>query len=430
VYFDYATRRARLAKNLALTDEILLVGAGPVLAKPELSDQRLPYLAHQEYFYLTGLADAIDGILAFDPRDAVGGQEDDGWVSFVPKVTEAESMWEGRVQLAGHLLDQFSAWSAARKGRRVIMLGAPLAGITEDPRRTAEARESFLIARRMKDPAEIDLMRHCAYKTASGYAAVAGMLKPGYTERRIQVEIEAEYFRRGATRVGYDTVVGSGPNAAIFHAPPSNRPFKEGDFILIDSGAEVDRYVIDVTRTYVAGNPTPFQRDLYQTVLNAQVRAIARCQPGVEWKRIHLAAAEDLVAGLVAMGLMRGDPATLVERDAHVLFFPHGIGHMVGLGVRDASGLEAGRAKDPRPSLASLRMDLVLRSGFIVTVEPGVYFIPALLNNPLHRELFHDCVNWPMAEKYLGIGGVRLEDTILVNPGPPENLTRIIPKRL
>jgi Xaa-Pro aminopeptidase len=305
-----------------------------------------------------------------------------------------------------------------------------VAGIAAAGPRTAEVREAYRHARRSKDPGEIELMRRCASKTAAGYVAALPFLKAGFTERRIQIELEAEYFRRGAAKTGYDTIIGSGPNSAVFHGSPSSREIKEGDFVLIDSGAEFERYVIDVTRTYVAGKATAFQRDLYLTVLNAQVRAIASCQPGAEWKDIHLGAAVDLVAGLVDMGVMHGDPSSLVEQEAHMLFFPHGIGHMLGLGVRDAGGLEPGRTKDPRPCLATLRMDLILRPGYIVTVEPGLYFIPALLNDPVRREKFHRCVNWPLVEKHLGLGGVRLEDNILVTAGPPENLTKAIPKVL
>ncbi|MEO6992247.1 MAG: aminopeptidase P N-terminal domain-containing protein [Lacunisphaera sp.] len=428
--FDYAERRTRLAKTLHLTDEILIVGAGRRLPKPELSEQMLPFIAHQEYYYLTGMADANGGIVAFDPHDHIGGRGDAGWISFVPQVTDSEQMWEGCRQLPGEFLDKFAAWYATRKKRPAILLGAPVPGVKPDEQLTAATREIFLHSRRLKEPPEIDLMRHCAYKTAAGYAAVQPMLRPGFSERRIQVEIEAEYFRRGATKAGYDTIVGSGPNSALLHAPPSQRAFNEGDFILIDSGAEVDRYVIDVTRTYVAGRPTAFQRDLFQIVAGAQTAAIDRCRPGVEWKDIHLSAATDLVSGLVAMGIMRGAPSSLVEQHAFTLFFPHGIGHMVGLGVRDASGREPGRPKDSRPCFAHLPMDLVLRSSYIVTVEPGLYFIPALLNNPLHREFFHDCVNWSMVDKHLDIGGVRLADTVLVNHGVPEILTRMIPKTI
>src|SRR3954462_9004319 len=106
------------------------------------------------------------------------------------------------------------------------------------------------------------------------------------------------------------------------------------------------------------------------------------------------------MAGLVAMGVMKGDPASLVEQDAHTLFYPHGLGHMVGLGVRDAGGLEPGRTKDPRPSLRTLRMDLVRRAGYLVTVEPGLYFVPALLNDPVRRERYRDAVNWALVDQH------------------------------
>lgn len=427
---DYPARRARLTRAINLTDEIVLVAAGNVQPKPEVSDQMFPFVAHQEYYYLTGTPDAPGGILAFDPRDQAAGRGDGGWTSFVPKVTDAERLWEGRRQLPGTLLDHYATWISARKNRPAITLGAGVSGIKTNGRRSEEARDALMAQRRVKEPAEIELMRRCAAKTAAGYAAALPFIRPGFPERRIQVELEAEYFRRGATGVGYQTIVGSGPNSAVLHAAPTQRPIGESEFILIDSGAELDRYVIDVSRTYVAGKPSRFQEELHQTVLNAQMNAIARCLPGAEWKDIHFGAAMDLVSGLVAMNLMNGDPAELVDRDAHLLFFPHGIGHMVGLGVRDASGLEPGRTKDPRPCLGNLRMDLILRPGHTVTVEPGVYFIPDLLDRPDHRAQFDDCINWPLIDRCRDLGGVRVEDTILVTGSLPENLTRAIPKTL
>ncbi|MBI2498398.1 MAG: M24 family metallopeptidase, partial [Opitutae bacterium] len=290
-------------------------------------------------------------------------------------------------------------------------------------------REAYKHARRPKEPAEIELMRRCAIATAAGYAKIQPLLRPGVSERTLQIELEAEYFRHGAQVTGYDSIVGVGAQSAVFHGSPSpDRVARDGDFILIDSGAQLDRYVIDVTRTYVAGRPTAFQRDLYQAVLGAQVRACERCRPGAEWKDIHFSTAVDMLGSLVAMGMMRGDPVSLVEQEAHMLFFPHGIGHMLGLGVRDAGGLEPGRTKDPRPCLRSLRMDLILRPGYIVTVEPGLYFIPAILNDPARRAKYRDNVSWPLAEQMLGLGGVRVEDNILVTEGAPVNLTAAIPK--
>jgi Xaa-Pro aminopeptidase len=185
-----------------------------------------------------------------------------------------------------------------------------------------------------------------------------------------------------------------------------------------------------VTRTYIVGSPTQFQRDLYQVVLTAEERAITRCVPGAEWTDIHLACAVDLVAGLVAMGVMRGEPESLVEQEAHTLFFPHGVGHMVGLGVRDASGLLPGRTKNPCPCLRTLRMDLPLAPGYVVTIEPGLYFIPPLLQDPARREKYRDAVNWPLVDQHLHLGGVRIEDNIHVTAGAPENLTAVIPKTL
>ena len=421
---DHSVRRARITPALGLTDEILLVGSGMQLPKPEISDALLPFIAHQEYYYLTGLAEAFGGVIAYDPRDG-------RWTSFVPEVTELERIWEGREQLSGEPLGKFPAWLAARAGRPIAMLGAPLPGVSPDAALTARVRDALRHARRPKEPGEIDLMRRCAAVAAAGYAALTPLLKPGVSERRLQIELEAEFFRQGAQTTGYDSIVGVAARSAVFHGAPSpDRVARDGDFILIDAGPQLDRYVIDVTRTYVAGTPSAFQRDLYQVVLNAEVRAIARCRPGAEWKDIHFAAAVDLIGGLVAMGVMQGHPQSLVEQDAHTLFYPHGIGHMLGLGVRDGSGLEPGRTKDPRPCLANLRQDLILRPGYIVTIEPGLYFIPALLNDPARRAKFRDCVNWPLAEKHLGLGGVRIEDNILVTAGDPENLTAAIPKGL
>ena len=101
--------------------------------------------------------------------------------------------------------------------------------------------------------------------------------------------------------------VGSGPNSAVLHFEPTARAAQAGEYVLIDAGAEIDRYVIDVTRTYVAGRPSAFQRDFYQVVLAAQEKAIGRCRPGAEWRDIHLQCAVDLTAGLVSLGLMRGN---------------------------------------------------------------------------------------------------------------------------
>ena len=128
--------------------------------------------------------------------------------------------------------------------------------------------------------------------------------------------------------------------------------------------------------------------------------------------------------------MMRGSAESLVDQGAHRLFFPHGIGHLVGLGVRDASGMLPGRVKDTHPSVENLRMDLPLQRGYVTTVEPGIYFIPPLLNKAENRQKFRDCVNWEFAEEHSDIGGVRIEDNVLVTENGPEVLTKEIPNGL
>ena len=418
-------RRARIAAALNLGDALLLVSAGEPISLPERTDQTYPFRADAEYYYLA-VQECPGGVVAFDPRD--GDRE--GWVSFVPEVTEGERVWEGRQQPPGTPLTALKSWLAARRGRPIAALGAPLRDVPSDSGQTDRARALLHHARRPKDATELALLRRTATATAAGHARLRAALRPGVTERALQIEREAEFFRHGATRPGYGSIIGTGPDSAILHFPPGDRMVRDGDFVLVDAGAEIDRYMTDVTRTYVAGQPSAFQRDLHQVVLAAEENAITRCRPGAEWREVHLAAAVEMTAGLVAMGVMRGRPESLVEQEAHTLFFPHGLGHLVGLGVRDGSGQFPGRVKSTRPGLTTLRLDLPLEPGYVVTVEPGLYFIPALLNDPARRERFRDCVNWPLAEQHLHLGGVRIEDNIAVTAGTPENLTAAIPKTL
>ena len=423
MFTQFSERRERLAAALGLTDEILLIRAGAPVALPENTDQMYPFRAHSEFVYVTGL-ECPGAIVAFDPQEG----SRDGWRLFVPEVTEAERVWEAREQAAGEPLAALPSWITARRDRPLAQLGAAPADAAANEALTARVREAFTHARRPKDQREIATMRRAAVATAAGYAGAAAQIAPGVTERAIQIELEAGFFRHGGTRTGYGTIVGSGPNSAVLHFEPGIRVAREGEFVLIDAGAEIDRYVIDVTRTYVAGAPSPFQRDLYQVVLAAQEKAIARCVAGAEWRDVHLQCAVDMTAGLVSLGLMRGAAESLVEQEAHLLFFPHGLGHLVGLGVRDASGTLPGRPRSTRPSLKNLRLDLPLAPGYVVTVEPGLYFIPALLNDPKRRERFRDTVVWDNVEPHLALGGVRIEDNVLVTSGAPDVLTAAIPK--
>lgn len=415
-------RRDRVAAAWDLRDEVVLVGAGDLIPIPGGADQTYHFLSHAEYFYLAD-RECPGAVLAFDPHD--------GWRDFAPAITEDDRVWVGRAEAGGDPLPELGAWLAARRGRPLAMLGAELPGLRPDPERTGRLREDLSHCRRPKDREEIARVRRACAATAEGYRRAREVIRPGVTERAVQVEMDAEFQRHGADRAAYGSIVGSGPNAAVFHGFPGPRVIEKNDVILIDAGAEIRRYCADVTRTFAAtGAFTSIQRDLYAVVLRALDRGIARCVPGAEWREVHLAAARDLVEGLVDLRIMKGRPDALVERAAHLLFFPHGIGHLVGLGVRDASGRLAGRPRSTDPALAWLRMDLPLEENYLLTVEPGIYFIPAILHDPDRRARFRDDVDWARAESLIPLGGIRLEDNILVTASGPDNLTAAIPRSL
>jgi len=359
-------------------------------------------------------------VLAFDSRS--------GWTDFVPPVTQAERVWEGRQDSPGTPLPELAGWLAARRGRPVISLGVPPAGLDGDPARAAVMREQLLHARRPKDAHEIALLRRASEATAAGFKALVQSLKPGVSERALQVELELGFLRAGGDRTGYSSIVGIGSNSGVLHFTPTTRQAKPGDVVLVDAGAEVGRYTADVTRTYrLPGGDDGFFRSLHALVLAVERKAIAGCRPGAEWRDLHLGASLQIAEGLVSLGLLVGSAESLVERDTHALFFPHGLGHMVGLGVRDASGYLPGRARSSRPGLSMLRTDLPLERGYVMTVEPGIYFIPALIQDPALRERHRDAVRWDRVDALLDFGGIRIEDDVLVTENEPDVLTAAIP---
>jgi Xaa-Pro aminopeptidase len=412
-------RRQRAAAAWALRDELVLIGAGPLVHIPGGADQTYPYMAHSEYVWLAG-HESPDSVLAFDPRQ--------GWTDFVPPVTQAERVWEGRTEAGGTPLHELAGWLAARRGRPVVMLGCAVPGLGGDEARTAALREQLLHARRPKDAHELALLRKACEATAAGFKALVAALRPGVSERELQVEMELAFLRSGGDRTGYGSIVGVGSNSAVLHFTPSARRTQPGDLVLVDAGAEVGRYTADVTRTYrLPGGEDGFFRSLHALVQSVERNALDRCRPGAEWRDIHLAAAREISEGLVALGLLVGAPDSLLERDTPALFFPHGIGHMVGLGVRDASGYLPGRTRSDRPGLSMLRTDLPLEAGYVMTVEPGIYFIPALLQDPALRERHRDAVRWDRVDALMGFGGIRIEDDVLVTASDPEVLTAAIP---
>ncbi|MFZ1996902.1 MAG: M24 family metallopeptidase, partial [Solirubrobacteraceae bacterium] len=292
---------------------------------------------------------------------------------------------------------------------------------------SADLRLGLDAVRRPKDEVELERMRVAERATSAAFAAAVPVLVEGSTERSVQVELELAALRAGADGMAYDTIVGAGTNSAVLHFMPTGRPLVNGDLVLIDAGADYRQYASDITRTYpVGGRLSPEQQELHAVVHAAERTAIGRCVPGTEWVDVHMTAAQVIAEGLVAFGVLRGEPSALVESGAVWLFFPHGIGHLVGLGVRDAAGPL--RARRDKPSgIANLRIDLPLEPGYVVTVEPGIYFVPAMLQDPERRTRHHDTVVWDRVDRLLGFGGIRIEDNLLITEGGHEILTADVP---
>jgi Xaa-Pro aminopeptidase len=413
-------RRTAVADEWNLDEQVVLVGAGDPILIPGRGDLTYPFRAHSEYFYLTD-RNLPGGVLAFDPQE--------GWRDFLAPISATERLWLGLPPGEPDDLttDQLQDWLKARSHRVVACLGVPPDGVVFDAELTEELRLGLSRVRRPKDAVELERMRVAQRATAAGFAAAVPLLQEGRTERAAQVELEAEAFRAGADGMAYETIVASGPNSAALHFLPGMRAMQEGDLVLIDAGAEYLGYASDITRTYpVGGRLSSQQQELHSLVRSAEMTAIELCRPGVEWRDVHRAAALAIAEGLVELGILRGEPDSLVESGAAWLFFPHGIGHFVGLGVRDAGGRTADRRNDPAP-YPNLRIDLQLDVGMVVTVEPGIYMVPALLEDPERRARHRDEVVWDRVDGMLDFGGIRIEDNVLITEEGHEVITRDVP---
>jgi Xaa-Pro aminopeptidase len=172
----------------------------------------------------------------------------------------------------------------------------------------------------------------------------------------------------------------------------------------------------------VGGSFTGEQTVVHETVRRAGEAAIAACRPGVHWREVHRAAAVVIADGLVELGVLRGHREVLVESGAVSLFFPHGIGHMVGLGIRD-TGAASDEDREPEPGLPRLRVDIALQPHHAWTVEPGIYLVPTLLRD----ERGHDGIVWHRVDELMGFGGVRIEQNVLITDEGCEVLTAAIP---
>lgn len=287
---------------------------------------------------------------------------------------------------------------------------------------SVELIKAIVSLRSSKEPceiAEIDKACNVGYEM---HTTAMRLCKPGVSEQYIAGALDgiaASYGRM----TSFATILTQ--NGQTLHNHDHSHTLETGRLMLTDAGAELmNYYCSDHTRTIpVGGKFTSRQRDVYSIVLACHDKALELARPGVTYKSVHLDVCKVLAQGLKDLGLMKGNIDEAVAAGAHALFMPHGLGHMMGLDVHDMEDLGqcyVGYDDEVRPSdqfgLASLRMGRRLQEGFVITDEPGCYFIPALIDKWRAEHLHTDFLNFDAIDRFKDFGGIRLEDDILITP--------------
>ncbi|MBK6620087.1 MAG: aminopeptidase P family protein [Saprospirales bacterium] len=294
--------------------------------------------------------------------------------------------------------------------------------------------KAVVAQRSLKGPEEVAEMEKALAVTAEMHLAVMKGAKPG----RKEAELAGLAEGIAASHDGYLSYsVILSIKGHILHNHDHGNILKAGDLLLGDFGAETTMcYAGDITRTIpVGGVFSAKQKDIYQVVLDAQMAAIQACRPGVRYRDIHLQAARNMAGGLHQLGLMKGDLDEAVAQGAHALFFPHGLGHMIGLDVHDMEDLGEQYVgytdQIPRSTLFGtgyLRLARELEPGFVLTVEPGLYFIPELIDQWKAERKFEAFINYEAVESFRHFGGIRTEDNVLITDTGHRVLGPAIPK--
>jgi Xaa-Pro aminopeptidase len=446
-------RRAALRRHLG--ERPALVFSGGLRARNYPANV-FPYRADSHFLYLTGAAIPDAALLLHGDRAEL----------FVPAKDEDDPLWHGPtpgpeamaqatgVDAVRSRQELSAAISVAGGGPAVATLpsadpltrfeqcrllgrtwpgdGAP--GVPRlDPLDLALA-DAMIELRLAHDDAALATIRRAAEGTTAAHLAGMAATRPGLLEHDVRAAMEREFLVRGMT-TAYGSIVTV--HGEVLHATTYDGRLHEHDLLLADVGGELEGWATDVTRTWpVSGRFSPTQRALYDIVLQANLDGIAKVRPGVRYRDVHLAASLTLARGLVDEGLLRGDPESLVERGAHAIFFPHGVGHLLGLDVHDMedlgdrAGYAKGRARSGQFGLGYLRLDRDLAPGMLVTIEPGLYLVPAILERQALVGPFvaDGSFDPAAAARFADVRGIRIEDDVLCTTTDPEVLTAAIPK--
>jgi Xaa-Pro aminopeptidase len=274
--------------------------------------------------------------------------------------------------------------------------------------------------RSTKEPQEIEAIERACDVGYAMHTTAQLLIKPGVTERFIGGQVDG-IARSLAQGVSFATIFSQ--HGEIMHGNPSDAKLEAGRLALCDAGCELDDYCSDNTRTMpVNGKFTQKQLEIYSIVEACHDYVLEVAKPGVKYQDVHFAVCRLMTERLKELGLMKGDTEEAVRAGAHAMFLPHGLGHMMGMDVHDMEGLGqiyVGFDEETRPNLEQfgtncLRMGRRLEEGFVVTDEPGIYFIPHLIDLWKSEGHCKEFLNFELLEQYKDFGGIRIEDDILI----------------
>jgi Xaa-Pro aminopeptidase len=447
----YIERRGRLKEQV---QSGLILFLGNEESPMNYPDNQYPFRQDSSFLYFFGLdCPSLAAIVDADSdKEVIFGDDltvdDIIWTGPQP-VLSKRSEAVGVCETAGLDKLQLALEQAVQQERDIHFLPQyraqntlKIAGFLDiSPLRVREHASETLIRavvaqRSIKSKQEIDEIESALDISYEMQTAAMKMSKPGLYERQIAGAMEGIVLSLGG-RLSFPTIFSI--HGETLHNHSHDNLMKAGDIAVNDSGVETSLgYASDITRTVpVSGKFTQRQKEIYTIVLDAQEQAIKAVKPGVEFRNIHRLACTVLASGLKGLGLMKGDIDEAVNAGAHTLFFQCGLGHMMGLDVHDMEGLGEDYVgytdtirRNPGFGWRSLRLAKELEAGFVITVEPGIYFIPELIKRWKAENKNSQYINYDMVKKYEDFGGVRIEDDVLVTENDYRILGKEIPKTI
>ncbi|MEG1555457.1 MAG: aminopeptidase P family protein [Bacteroidales bacterium] len=445
----YKTRRDHLKESVHSGIAIFL---GNDEAPMNYPSNTYKFRQDSNFLYFFGLS--IPGnaaIIDFDEnRDIIFGNdfdiEDIIWMGNQPTLASlAEKVAVSEVMPLAKLAEYIQ--TAQVKGRKIHftppyrgenkiwlsnLTGISLQAIQQEA--SVELIKGIVNLRSTKEACEIAEMETACKIGHQMHTAVMRNCVAGTSERELAGMAEGIALAHG-NGISFPVILSQ--HGETLHNHDHNGILKTGKMLLTDAGAEgFMNYCSDYTRTLpVGGKFTQKQQEIYEIVLKANTEAIAAARPGIYNRELHTLASEIIATGLKEIGLMKGDVKQAVKQGAHTLFFPHGLGHQLGLDVHDMEdlgedwvGYDDTIQRDPIFGWSSLRMARELKPGFVITVEPGIYFIPQLIQIWKTENKFSSFINYNKVEEYLDFGGIRIEDDVLIIENGHQVLGPHLPK--